>query len=149
MEFKGNQQVRLSPSQIWDILLDPEYIIKLTPEVSAIRVMEADHYAVSTHIKVGFIKKRFAGHIKVDRIEPDRIFRMDLLQKSSIGSVEGFCQVELELCQTYTELNYWGDLYMDGLVGRVGSPIVKQMINPVIDQFIKRFDEKHYSLCIP
>ena len=147
MEFKGYQQVRLSPSQIWDILLDPEYIIKLTPEVSAIRVVEPDHYAVSTHIKVGFIKKRFAGHIKVDRIDLHKMFRMDLLQNSSIGTVKGFCQVELGLQHSYTHLNYWGDLSLDGLVGRLGSPIVKQMINPVIDQFIKRFDEKHYPLC--
>ena len=149
MNFKGKQHLRLTPDLVWDILLDPEYIIKLTPEVSMIRELRPDYYAVSTHIKVGFIKKRFTGHIQVTRIEENRIFRMDLFQKSSIGKVEGFCKAQMERIASQTVLDYEGILKLDGLVGRVGSPIVQQMINPVIDKFLIRFDEKHYPIWSP
>ncbi len=123
-------------------MLDPAFIIRLTPEVSTIREVEKDVYNVSTHIKVGPFKRRFEGRIQLERIEIEKQFSLNLTQQSPVGSVKGLCLVTLNPLYPETLLEYEGSLAMEGLIRKIGLPIIEKMIHPVIHNFLKNFDLK-------
>lgn len=142
MVFNGKYELQTSPSLIWETMLDPAYIIKLTPEVSTIREIEKDVYNVSTHIKVGPFKRRFEGRIQLERIEIEKQFKLNLTQQSPVGSVNGICLVTLNALYPATLLLYEGSLAMEGLIRRIGLPVIEKMIHPVIHDFLRNFDKK-------
>jgi len=143
MQIKGSHIIQdQSPGNVWNYLVDPKVLSKVTPGLTELVVLEKDQFKAISEIKIGPVKGRFEGELGLtDRVETERT-TVVVHQKSKIGNVSACIRVHLFPINGSTEVNYDGEAKMAGKLATMGQRIIGGVINSLSKQFFKNLENE-------
>lgn len=137
MNLKGSHEFAASAQEIWDLLMNPEALARITPGVDRLEVIEEDQYRAVAEIKIGPVKGSFSGHVNVkDKVPPSQ-FSLEVDQKSKIGNAKADIGINLEETDQITVVSFDGKVRMSGLLARTGQRVISGVANKLANQFFE------------
>ena len=89
MHFEGNHTLDARREAVWELLIDPDVLARISPGVKELIREEGDRYKAVFQVKVGPVNGKFNGVLEVaDKVPPER-YTLKITQSSSVGSIKG------------------------------------------------------------
>jgi len=143
MHVKGDHTFKVSQQQLWDYLMDPAVLEKITPGVSKLEPIGDDAYRTISNIKIGPVKGSFKGKlIVVDKNEPNS-FALEMEQLSKIGNAHA--KIEMNLADAeinHSTLSFDGKANLSGVIARTGQRVLSGVANAITKEVFASL-EKH------
>ena len=143
MELTGSHTLNAPAQKIWDMLMTPDILAKVTPGISRLELESEGIYKAIAEVKIGPVSGKFEGKAEVaDPIAPES-FTLKVQQNSKIGNVDASIRMVLKsLNDTQTELSFEGSADMSGLLARTGNRVMSGVAGSLTKQFFKNFEEE-------
>lgn len=79
MLLTGNQIVNARPSTLWKMLMDPDCLAKLVPNISSLEKISEDCFNAAFNIKVGPLNSNFSGNLQLEDLNEGKSFTLRTL----------------------------------------------------------------------
>ena len=138
MELSGNQEFNAPPEEIWNLLMDVDTLVRITPGISELVLIEDNKYKAVSAIKIGPVNGKFEGQLElVDKFEPNS-FQINVIQESKIGNVDAEVKISLkEVNGQKTKISFDGMAKISGLLARTGQRVLHGVANTIEKQFFE------------
>ncbi len=142
MKLSGHHVVKAPPSAVWDLLMDPEVLARITPGLDKLEMVSPDRYDSVADVKIGPVKGSFRGTVEVTNKREGESFTLVVKQSSKIGSAKAEIDMLLKaLTDDRTEFSFDGDAKLSGLIARTGQRVVSGVASMLTKQFFSALDE--------
>ena len=143
MKITGAKIFEASAAKIWEILMEPEALARITPGITRLEKTGPDAFRAIADVKIGPVSGSFTGKVEMLEKEPPRRFVMHVEQNSKIGNVAADVVIVLEeQGEDRTELRFEGSAQLSGLLARTGQRVLTGVANTLTDQFFKGLSEE-------
>lgn len=65
MKLEGDYRINASPEKLWNILMDPKVLARITPGIKQLVKNGQNKYTVISEIKIGPVKGAFKGELEI------------------------------------------------------------------------------------
>lgn len=143
MELTGSHTINASAQQIWDMLMDPDTLAKVTPGISKLELESEGVYKAVAEVKMGPVNGKFEGRVEVVEPIAPQSFTLKVQQNSSIGNVAADVKMLLNaISATQTELSFDGKAMTSGLLARTGNRVMSGVASTLTKQFFDNFEKE-------
>ncbi|MDH3698397.1 MAG: SRPBCC domain-containing protein [Flavobacteriaceae bacterium] len=143
MNFTGEHVFKQSRQQLWNHLMDPKVLAKITPgKSSELEALGNDRYKTVTHIKLGPVNGAFQGKLNlIDKNEPES-FSIQMEQLSKIGNAQADMQLTLkEISENQTKLSFVAEAKLSGVIARTGQRVMSAVANKITKDIFESIEE--------
>ena len=150
MIIQGKAPIEASVQDVWNHLMNPDVLEKITPGVSELIDLGDNKYKAISTIKIGLVKGNFEGQLELrDKIE-NKTAIIVVNQKSKIGNVAAEIKVQLNAKDDKAEIDYIGEAKLSGKLAMMGQRIIGGVVNSLSKQFFESLNNeiKEYKLKI-
>ena len=148
MIVQGKYPIAASTQDVWNQLMDPEVLERITPGISNLSQISDDTYKAISNIKIGPVNGTFEGQLEIkDKVE-NTTATIVLDQKSKIGNVSAEIKLQLNSGEKTTEIDYRGEAKLTGKLAMMGQRIIGGVINSLSKQFFKSLSNEIENLNI-
>lgn len=137
MKIQGSHRLPASPTQVWDLLNDPERLAKCLPGCEKLEPVGPDKYRVVVKFAIAAIGGSFAGTVELADKVPPRSLSIRSESKGAPGFVRGQGLIELSPAGGQTELSYRAEAQVGGVIAAVGQRMLEAAARKVIQQFFE------------
>lgn len=143
MQLEGTHVLPASREQIWDLLMDPDTLARVTPGITRLDPIGEDSYKAIAEVKIGPVSGSFSGEMEVmDKVSPER-FTLKMKQNSKIGNVQAKGDILLKtLDEKTTEVEFSGKAQLSGLLARTGQRVLSGVARSLTEQFFKAIEQE-------
>lgn len=143
MHLEGTHSLKAAPQEIWNLLMDPDTLARITPAISRLEPIGDDKYKAVAEIKLGPVKGSFEGEMAVvNKKEPEH-FTLLIQQKSRIGNANAEGQINLKSTGDHqTEVHFNGDAKLSGTLARMGQRVIGGVANSMVKQFFQNLESE-------
>nr|WP_293845535.1 carbon monoxide dehydrogenase subunit G [uncultured Arsenicibacter sp.] len=143
MDLSGSHTLPASATHIWDMLMNPDTLAKVTPGISRLELESEGVYKAIAEVKIGPVNGKFEGRAEVaDPVAPES-FTLKVVQNSKIGNVAADIRMHLKpVSDSETELSFDGKADMSGLLARTGNRVMSGVANTLTKQFFSNFEKE-------
>ena len=142
MELTGDMQIAAPRDKVWDALNDPDILARCIPGCEAIEVVSPTEKKARVMVKVGPVRTRFTGHVRMDRVRPGEGCTMQFEGSGgAAGMAKGQSEVELADQDGGTRLRYNVQASVGGKLGQVGGRMIDAAARQMADQFFAAFNK--------
>jgi len=136
MQLSGTHTIQAPIEAIWDMLLDPIILARITPAVSRLELLEENKFKAIADVKIGPVQGSFSGNMEVAEKNPHESFILKIKQNSKIGNVAADIKISLDsLSANETKVSFNGKALLSGLLARTGQRVVGAVANSLSKQF--------------
>jgi len=141
MPLEGTHVLPASPKVIWDMLMDPDTLAKVTPAISSLEQTEEGKFNATSEVKIGPVKGNFKGSLEVVNAVPPEKFTLLIKQKSKIGNVSAEGTISLKpQDKNTTEVEFAGDAKLSGTIARTSQRLVNGVAKSLTSQFFESLE---------
>lgn len=141
MELTGDIQIAAPRDKVWDALNDPDILARCIPGCEAIEVVSPTEKKARVMVKVGPVRTRFTGHVRMDQVRPGEGCTMQFEGSGgAAGMAKGQSEVELADQDGGTRLRYNVHASVGGKLGQVGGRMIDAAARQMADQFFAAFN---------
>jgi carbon monoxide dehydrogenase subunit G len=143
MIIEGTFIVDAPREAVWPRIANPPGLVPLLPGCEKIEpAAETGTYTVAAQAKVGPIKPKLAGTLKVLEQTPPELMLLRVEGKDAITGSQVRVNVKLTLADRSgaTEAAYSADVIISGRLGGLGHGIVRETVGAMLDEFVRRLD---------
>lgn len=143
MHLEGTYSLNASSQEIWNLLMDPDTLARITPAISRLEPLGDDKYKAIAEVKLGPVKGSFAGQMAVtDKKEPEH-FTLLIEQKSRMGNANAEGRIVLKPTgENQTEVHFNGDAKLSGTLARMGQRVIGGVANSMVKQFFQNLESE-------
>ncbi len=136
MTLTGQHTVNAPAQTIWNMMMDPDTLARITPGITSLERIDEDNFKAVAEVKVGPVGGAFWGNLKIaDRDEP-RSFTLIVQQNSKIGNASAEMAMRLdEKTPGQTEVSFTGDVKLSGMLATMGQRVLTPVANMLSGQF--------------
>ncbi len=143
MHLTGKHTFHTSVDTLWNMLMDPDVLVKVTPGISKLEQIETDRYKAIAEVKMGPVSGSFAGNMEVAEKSEPEYFTLKVKQESRIGNVSADVKIMLRpLAEQETEMAFEGDAKLSGLLARTGNRVLSGVANTLTRQFFQSLEKE-------
>jgi len=143
MHLEGTHTLDAPSQLIWQMLMDPDILAKVTPGVSELQKTGEGVYEAISKVKIGPVKGSFSGTLEVADPVDGESFVLRMKQNSKIGNVAAEGTISLNpLSDAQTEVNFSGDAKLTGTIARTSQRLVSGVAKSMTDKFFKALAEE-------
>lgn len=143
MHLKGTHILPAAREQLWQHLMDPEFLARVTPGVTRLELTGTDTYEAIADIKMGPVKGSFSGDLAIKEKQEPSSFVLEVSQKSKIGNVSAIINLILEEDSAdSTVMSFDGKAKLSGLLARMGQRVLSGVANTLTKQFFAALEEE-------
>ncbi len=142
MIIQGTYPIAATSKDVWDALMNPEVLGRITPGISELSAIGEDQYKAISDIKIGPVKGRFEGQLAIKNKNEQESATIVIHQKSKIGNVAAEILVQLVEVEGKTEIDYKGDAKLSGKLAMMGQRILGGVISSLSKQFFKSLNSE-------
>ena len=143
MQLKGTHTLLISRQNLWELLMDPDFLAKVTPGVTRLERTGDDTYEAIADIKMGPVKGSFSGDLAVKEKNEPESFVLEVTQKSKIGNVSATINLGLvTVDDQQTSLEFDGKANLSGLLARMGQRVLSGVASTLTKQFFAALEEE-------
>ena len=147
MKLSGSNIILAQRQLVWDALNDPDVLKDTIPGAQSVTQTNKDEFEAVVEAKVGPVKAKFTGKIKLTDIDPPNGYKISGQgQGGAAGFAKGSAEVNLiDNEDQTTTLNYTVDAQIGGKLAQIGQRLVQSTAISLSEQFFdnlsKRFVE--------
>jgi len=139
MILTGTHIVNAPAQTIWNMMMDPDTLAKITPGITSLERIDDDHFKAISDVKIGPVGGRFTGTLEVSERNEPNSFKLGVQQNSKIGNANALMNMRLKaISETQTEVSFDGDVKLSGTLAVMGGRVITPVANMLSKQF---FDE--------
>jgi carbon monoxide dehydrogenase subunit G len=138
MNLNGEYIINAPAKKIWDLLMNPDVLARITPGITKLEKIDADNYKAIAEIKIGPVSGSFTGSLQVtDRNEPQH-FTLIIQQNSRMGNANANLQMNLfETAPGTTRVGFTGGVKLSGIMATMGQRVLTPIANTLSKQFFE------------
>ena len=142
MQLSGRHTVKTSLSNIWEILMDPDTLARITPGIKQLENYGPNKYNVVSEIRIGPVKETFKGDLEITDIIDMEKFTLKMNQKSKIGNVNSSATIGLIPENGKVVINFSGEAKISGLLSRTSQRLISGVAKKLTNDFFKALDSE-------
>ncbi|MEM7655715.1 MAG: carbon monoxide dehydrogenase subunit G [Bacteroidota bacterium] len=136
MHLEGTHLLKAPVQVIYDMLMDPEILARITPGISRLEPTAEDTFDAHSSVKIGPVKGVFKGTVQITNKQPPNGFVLLINQKSKIGNVAAEGSIQLNPKEAAeTEVVFSGDAKLSGTLARTGQRVLSGVARTLTNQF--------------
>jgi len=140
MEITSARHLPLEQDTVWQALNDPQVLQVCVPGCELMERLEADAYQTAVTTKVGPVKARFRGQIRITESQPPRSYTLSFEGQGGAGFAKGQADVALEADgEGGCHIRYVARAKVGGKLAQVGSRLLDGTARKLSDQFFDNF----------
>ena len=140
MEMKDTREIAAPPQDVWAALFDADVLRQCVPGCEELSGSREDGFEAVVLQKVGPVKARFKGAIKItDITEGESATLQGEGKGGAAGFARGEARVRLAPTEQGTQLSYEVEAKVGGKLAQLGSRIIDGFARKLADQFFERF----------
>lgn len=149
MELHGSVTISAPLDKVWNALNDPEILRQCIPGCEEIEQVAADELHARVLLKMGPVRARFAGKVKMTDIRPQQGYTLNFEGSGgSAGFARGSSVITLQTVGGATQLDYTAQASVAGKLGQIGGRLMDASARQLADRFFEAFkctvaDEGH------
>ena len=142
MQLSDQRDIKAAPAMVWAAILDPVFLKEAVPGCESMTGSVADGFEAVVAQKIGPVKARFTGVVKISDIVEGRSLRISGEGKGGpAGFAKGGANVTLEAIEGGTRLSYDVEASVGGKLAQLGSRLIEGFAKKMADDFFARFQE--------
>ena len=137
IKFAGDFDVKRTPEEVHDFLVDPTRFAKLLPDFQGLTVQDATHFTVKVNVGVSYIKG--TAEVKMELAQSERPVHAQYKGQGSVagGNVSLTAGFDLSVVDGGTKVTWQGEAQVFGrltsMAGGLLEPLGKKQIQKLID----------------
>lgn len=136
MELTGDILVGAPRDKVWAALNDPDILRRCIPGCEHIEVVSPSEKHVRVLVRVGPVRARFVGKIRMDQVRPAQGCVLHFEGSGgAAGMASGQSSVELADENGATRLRYTAQASVGGKLGQIGGRMMDAAAKQMADQF--------------
>ncbi len=142
MEITGEFRIPAPRQAVWDGLNDPEVLRQCIPGCEALDKVSDTEFSGSIVAKVGPVKAKFQGGVKLSDLDPPNGYTLSGEGKgAAAGFANGTAKVRLRDDGDATVLSYDVDAQIGGKLAQVGARLIEGTVKKLSAEFFAKFGE--------
>ncbi|MGQ0566013.1 MAG: CoxG family protein [Gemmobacter sp.] len=142
MQLSDQRDIKAAPEVVWAAILNPEVLQQAVPGCESLTGSVAEGFEAVVVQKVGPVKARFTGLVKISDIVEGRSLRISGEGKGGpAGFAKGGANVTLTPIEDGTRLAYEVEANVGGKLAQLGSRIIDGFAKKMADDFFQRFQD--------
>jgi uncharacterized protein len=143
MLLTGQHTVKASAQAIWDMMMDPDALARITPGITSLERVDADNFKAIATVKIGPVGASFTGTLKVSERNEPNSFKLSVQQNSKVGNANAIMDMHLKaLSPTETEVSFKGDVKLSGTLAVMGGRVIAPVANMLSKQFFEELEKE-------
>lgn len=144
MEEQGEFVIPASPHEVWDALQNPDILKECIDGCEEMTLTEEGSFACVVAIKVGPVKARFTGTVRIVDPDPPNSYFLDVSARGGgAGFGNGRAEVRLQEVPEGTQLTYQVTGTIGGKLAQIGTRLFQSFSRKMTRTFFDRFS-KHW-----
>lgn len=137
IKFAGDFEVKRTPEEVHDFLIDPNKFALLLPEFQGLSVQDSTHFTVKVNVGISYIKG--TAEVRMELAQVERPLRAQYKGQGSVagGNVALTAGFDLSLIEGGTKVAWQGEAQVFGrltsMAGGLLEPLGKKQIQKLID----------------
>ena len=140
MKFTGSYRINASRQQVWEAINDPDILRQCIPGCEEITRETPTDWTAKVVAKVGPVKARFAGKIRLEDLQPPSSSR---IVGEGNGGAAGFAKGEALITLAEqgdaTQLTYDAEAQIGGKLAQIGSRLIDGFARKYAEEFFAKF----------
>lgn len=142
MQMNDSRLIAAPPATVWAALFDPQVLQACVPGCEELTGTAADGFEAAVVQKVGPVKARFTGIVKLsDIVEGESCTISGEGKGGAAGFAKGAARVKLTPEGEGTRLHYDVEANVGGKLAQLGSRIIDGFARKMADEFFNRFQD--------
>lgn len=142
MQMNDTREIAAPPAVVWAALFDPAVLKACVPGCEELTGTAAEGFEAAVVQKVGPVKARFTGLVKLsDIVDGESCTISGEGKGGAAGFAKGAARVRLTPSGDGTTLAYEVDAQVGGKLAQLGSRIIDGFARKMADDFFNRFQE--------
>ena len=142
MRIDGSYKLAAGRETVWTALQSPEVLPRCIPGCTRYEAVGEDSYEIEAKVRIAAISGSFSGTIDVtDKARPES-YRIVIQGRGPGTSVRGEGVLSFSEEGGETEVTVAGDVYLTGIVARVGQRLLGSTSRMMMDQFFGCISEQ-------
>jgi uncharacterized protein len=143
MILTGQHTVNASAKQIWDMMMDPDALARITPGITSLERIDDDNFKAVANVKIGPVGASFTGVLKVSERNEPHTFKLSVQQNSKVGNANAVMNMVLQpLSPTQTQVSFEGDVKLSGTLAVMGGRVITPVANMLSKQFFEELEKE-------
>lgn len=140
MQLSDHRDIAADPATVWAAILNPEVLKSCVPGCESMTGSPEEGFEAVVVQKVGPVKARFTGVVKLSDMVPGRSVNITGEGKGGpAGFAKGGAKVDLAPEGAGTRLSYTVEANVGGKIAQLGSRIIDGFAKKMADQFFENF----------
>ncbi len=140
MQLSDQRDIQADPATVWAAMLDPAVLKEAVPGCESLTGSVAEGFEAVVVQKVGPVKARFTGVVRISDIVEGQSLRISGEGKGGpAGFAKGGAVVTMSPSETGTLLAYEVEASVGGKLAQLGSRIIDGFAKKMADDFFARF----------
>lgn len=143
MTLEGNYTVNAARETVWELLMDPEVLARITPGITSLEKVDEDNYKAVAQLKIGPVGGAFSGNLNLsDRKKPES-FSLSIQQNSKIGNANAVVHMNLTTTAGgQTGVAYTGEVKLSGMLSTMGGRVITPVAKMLAQQFFEALEKE-------
>ena len=142
MDISGIHEFGVPREILWDYLMDPVVLAKITPGISKLEHIKGDMYKTISVIKIGPVKGSFNGKLTVENKKKPEAFDIKMEQFSKIGNAHATIKMNIkESGEDGCILNFGGHANLSGTIARTGQRVLSGVANTLTKEVFSALEQ--------
>ena len=136
LQFSGAPEIGATPDQVWQRLMDPNFVARSAPGVESVEAVDPTHFRVVSAFGVGAVKLKFTLNVELfDIVEPEQA-KMRARGKAPGSNVDMVAAIRVEpVAPGKVRLNWTAESDVSGTVASVGARLLEGTARKLTEQF--------------
>jgi carbon monoxide dehydrogenase subunit G len=142
MHLEGSHSFSASPDRIWELLNDPDVLVRTTPGLKSLEPDGEDLYRAEFQIKLGPVNGGFSGSLAVRDRQPPRSYRLEIDVGGRIGSAKAEGTFDIRGQNGGAVVTFAGDARLKGVLARMGGRVLSGVARLFTKQFFEALEKE-------
>lgn len=143
MTLTGLHTVNASAQTIWNMMMDPDTLARITPGITTLERIDEDNFKAIAEVKVGPVGGSFWGNLKIANLDEPHSFTLIVQQNSKIGNAAAEVVIKLdEKIPGQTDVSFDGDVKLSGMLASMGQRVLTPVANMLSGQFFSALQKE-------
>ena len=147
MHFEGNHILEAPREAVWELLIDPDVLARISPGVKELSHEEGDRYKAVFQVKVGPVNGKFKGELEVAGKVPPEHYTLKVTQRSPVGNVKGEFLIAIQPeSDNQCTVSFNGDAKISGVIAGIGQRVLSGVAKSQTEQFFSALEAEVAAL---
>jgi len=142
VKIEGVRELPAPRERVWSMLMDPAVLSRCLPGCESLEPAGTNSYKATLKVGIAAIKGSFSGTVSLTDLNQPESFKLVLESSGKQGFVRGVAAIKLTDKGQVTELSYFGEGQVGGMLASVGQRMLQGVASSQLHKFFEAFERE-------